>query len=574
VGIVTWYASQAPFADHIEPNIVIVAWLFLQDQPIYHAFDAAERYSLLYGPALYLVHAWFLYLLGPGLQIPKLVSWGFILASLAFTFLTLNRISGMERALRLTGLSALLCLLFGHMTFWVRSEPMLLFGVAVALWAVTPGFRRSRGGPPSPPVADTRAALARPASPVCPAETRGTAERPLVGQDFSPADTCPPAGGQPVAQTGVVTVLIVGSALALAVSLKFTAALYFLPILALVWLRHGPTCAVASGALALVLAIAPFAISRNVSFVNYLAWIGVATAHGPEWLRFLSNLEWLVFLMIPAGSWFAGVCLAPYRQPPRDGSLGNHAGGPERAASDQQRCRSRSTAAEMVRSRLFIAAMAAAIAGGLLVGSVRGAWHYHLIPFIPLIAYLAASGSGPRDGRKTMSRARWMGRAQLAFAFAAAFVVTCEQIRFLRPHARLARAEAVADLERIREAYPATPMTMGYGGDYRLTFYRPLLVFWGNPYLLDSAVVMEDRWGRVEMPPETIDAILACRIPIWVLPHTTRPFHVEDHYTKESLFDEEFRTAFLQTYVLTERFYYYDVWTCPPHPAVSNGAGS
>jgi len=45
------------YLDQAEPNIATVAWLVRQGEPLYHSFDSADRYSLLYGPGTYLPYA-------------------------------------------------------------------------------------------------------------------------------------------------------------------------------------------------------------------------------------------------------------------------------------------------------------------------------------------------------------------------------------------------------------------------------------------------------------------------------------------------------------------------------------
>src|SRR5262245_52322315 len=47
--IVIWYVCKEAYYDFAEPTVACVAWLFDRGQPIYHAFDAAERYSHMYG---------------------------------------------------------------------------------------------------------------------------------------------------------------------------------------------------------------------------------------------------------------------------------------------------------------------------------------------------------------------------------------------------------------------------------------------------------------------------------------------------------------------------------------------
>ena len=51
------YLGTPTFTDHIEPNTAVVAWLYAQGGQLYHAIDAPERYSFLYGPVPYIASA-------------------------------------------------------------------------------------------------------------------------------------------------------------------------------------------------------------------------------------------------------------------------------------------------------------------------------------------------------------------------------------------------------------------------------------------------------------------------------------------------------------------------------------
>src|SRR5215203_1397547 len=58
--IAAWYALLPYFFDYAEPTVAAIAWLFEIGKPIYHAPDAAERYSHIYGPLAFMIPGWFL----------------------------------------------------------------------------------------------------------------------------------------------------------------------------------------------------------------------------------------------------------------------------------------------------------------------------------------------------------------------------------------------------------------------------------------------------------------------------------------------------------------------------------
>jgi hypothetical protein len=133
VGVGIWYASIAAFACEVEPLIASVSWLLKEGQPLYHAIDAAERYSVVYGPSVYLTNGLFLSLLGPSIVAAKIGSLLAAVASLAFLFLALRSRLALRSALPLAGLAVLFYWESGCSAYLVRPDAPLLAAVAFGL---------------------------------------------------------------------------------------------------------------------------------------------------------------------------------------------------------------------------------------------------------------------------------------------------------------------------------------------------------------------------------------------------------------------------------------------------------
>src|SRR5512133_1669547 len=73
-GIAAWYVGLEGFAGEVEPVVSTLSWLVSHGHPLYTPFDAAERYSVLYGPSVFLTNGLFLKTLGPSLAAVKLAS--------------------------------------------------------------------------------------------------------------------------------------------------------------------------------------------------------------------------------------------------------------------------------------------------------------------------------------------------------------------------------------------------------------------------------------------------------------------------------------------------------------------
>jgi hypothetical protein len=248
VGIAMWYALAArSYYDFAEPTVACIAWLFERGQPIYHAIDAAERYSHIYGPLAFILPGWFLAIAGPGIVASKLAGVLAGIASVIVTFVALRVASvrvTTSRALAGAGLFALLCLTFRNSSFWIRPDSFaLLFASLTMLCSVLAS--RERGG------------------------------------------------------RGWLAAIGLGVSAGALVNLKFTGLLYALPALAVLGARVGGGALLGAMVTTLIVAAAPFVVYGNVSLDHYVAWIRESAGNGLLWSSLRHNLEWALFLAVP-----------------------------------------------------------------------------------------------------------------------------------------------------------------------------------------------------------------------------------------------------------------------------------
>jgi len=233
-----WYASDPHFFDNAEPVMPIVGWLFDAGRPVYPAIDAAERYAHIYGPFAFIAHGWVLRLFGPSILASKGLGASAGLLSLALTYLLARRHVRRPQALVLTGLCALLLLLFRHYSFWARPEPLQLLAVSAALFFAT-------------------------------------------------------------MQPGYVAAVLSGAAMGVLWNLKITGPMYTLPVFALLSSRGGWKRCTAAGGLALGVAAFPFVYYENVSWPQYLGWLRLSGSTGLLLSTLRQNLEWAGYLCLP-----------------------------------------------------------------------------------------------------------------------------------------------------------------------------------------------------------------------------------------------------------------------------------
>jgi hypothetical protein len=239
--ILAGYVLRPDFYDPAEPSVASLAWAFRLGQPLYHAIDAPERYSLAYGPALAGLHGALLGLAGPSTAAAKLGGALAIAGAVALLAWAVAREAGGRAGLLHAGAFVLAGLMFRNASWWNRPDPFLCLLAAG-------GFLAVRALPP----AGAAAALA--------------------------------------------------ASLALAVSLKIHGFLGLLPFLAVLHERGGlkPLAGALGGAAAL--ALLPFGLVDGLSARHYLAWVAQAGRHGFTLEQAWVNLQYLLLLALPLGA--------------------------------------------------------------------------------------------------------------------------------------------------------------------------------------------------------------------------------------------------------------------------------
>ena len=329
---------------------------------------------------------------------------------------------------------------------------------------------------------------------------------------------------------GSLAAVGVGLASGVLWNLKITGPLYVLPILALLRERSGwrglaTACTVAAAAAAL-----PFLIFANVSLANYLFWLERSASTGLMLSTLRQNLEWTAYFAVP-------VLLSYYAVPP--------------AARRRER-----------GSLVVISALVAGMAGIAVAAAKPGAGPYHLMPFLPVIAYVAARQTSGFDVAARIDP--WVSRTALAFAAAAAIVAMVQQTMFVAAMVDRRTHDEAGDIEQFARAHDGA-IGMAYGESEALSLMRPLLVFRSNAYLIDQPAVREHQLSGIDVPGTTVDAIARCDVRYWLVPRGEAPFSGRNVYAavaQRDLYPEALRRTFLQTHTRVGETRYFDVWRC------------
>ena len=461
--IAIWYASDPHFFDNAEPTIVSVAWVYLKGAPLYHAVDSPERYSHIYGPMAFMVHAWAFAALGPSIAVSKWVGTAAGIASLALIFATLRRVCSTDRAMALTGIAAMMLLTFRHYSFWVRPDSLQLFFAALSLFCAT-----GRGS--------------------------------------------------------MLSIVVAGLASGILWNLKITGVLYSLPVFALIVQYSGIRAASRALGVGLLVAAAPFFFD-NVSIIKYLTWVRLSGQTGVTFSLLARNLEWAVYLCVP-------LLLA-------------------RSMTTRTTCDGRYPSVALGLAILIVAVAA----------SKPGAGPYHLIPFVPVIAFFA----GTRLGAMPLSSSRLLpSAAAIAWSAVLVLFVASESAYLVTTMTPRRALDDVEDVRAFLDGHDGI-VEMGYGWTEAKSLIRPVVTFRNSVYLIDQPAVREYQLQGLELPSSTVDAVRGCRAAYWLIPKGEQPFSLINTYPSVAntpLFSAAFRDAFAASYRLTESTKYYDVWKC------------
>jgi hypothetical protein len=166
------------------------------------------------------------------------------------------------------------------------------------------------------------------------------------------------------------------------------------------------------------------------------------------------------------------------------------------------------------------------------------------------------------EARLLESASRASTRALSALALTAFVIAVLQQTYWIGAVARAAEPAAVQELQRLTRTEPG-PLSVGYSGNYKLSFLRPIPVFAGEPYQLDAVALMDAQVSGAAMPHAVLESVRACRMRTWLIPAGATPFALASAYdSRLQVFGDAFIDVFRDNYVLTRKGRYYDTWTC------------
>jgi hypothetical protein len=105
-------------------------------------------------------------------------------------------------------------------------------------------------------------------------------------------------------------------------------------------------------------------------------------------------------------------------------------------------------------------------------------------------------------------------------------------------------------------------MGLGEYRDNKYTYYRPALVYMGNPYYIDFAIFMAYQNAEMLDGERLAQIFEACKIDIWLIPKGNVPFRMANWIDGKPLFDQQLRNSFLNNYDQINSSKFFDIYKC------------
>ena len=314
-------------------------------------------------------------------------------------------------------------------------------------------------------------------------------------------------------------------------NLKFTGPVYSLPLFALWQRRAGWSATAVAAVTAAAGMVIPFIVFDAVSWTNYRTWVERSAVTGLLVPLLRQNVEWAIYLALPVIVLVSG--------------------------------RRTATAGPDVQTWAIVSG-ATAVAAGLVAtaASKPGAGTYHLLPLVPVAAYLLASKLA--DGTGGAEPGRWRRSLVAGWCTSLCVIAATQQFQFIWTMTGR-RADRTADDIRAFASDHAGTIEMGYGVSDPITFARPILVFRNGSYLLDQPAIGEHQLAGIPIPDATLTALQSCRVSYWLIPKGEEPFTARNFYPAvrfQPLYPEPFRQVFRTSYARVSETRYFDVWQC------------
>jgi hypothetical protein len=330
-----------------------------------------------------------------------------------------------------------------------------------------------------------------------------------------------------------------------AVNLKITSVLYLFPIFLLslerksIWFHINLVC------LSLLIAIIPF-LHKNISFFNYLDLLRKLATNENLYLNLFSGCLKFSFFYYFIPTILILLYMSKHKENLKKFFL---------------------------KHKFSLVALFVCLVVVMIMGSKAGGGTLYMLPFMPLFVYFWSKLINIEFNYQyvKISNAKLLIIMSLLIGLTFSTVPTCmlkTGYMLLRFSSSLKTdaipKQVINDLKNIDRQYPDLSIHMGVGDerDYKYTYYRPALVYMGNPYIVDFAAYMTYKISNMLESKQLAHIFEDCKIDIWLIPKGNTPFNMGNWTNRELLFDQELRNSFLNNYDKINSSKFFDIYRC------------
>lgn len=265
------------------------------------------------------------------------------------------------------------------------------------------------------------------------------------------------------------------------------------------------------------LSFSAFFLPQNVSLLSFFGYLKLASLHGLSLNLWANNLIYLLFISTPV--------LIVWR-----------------------------TAKAPLETNIKIALILTVEFFMTILGAKPGAGSHHLLPFIPINAFVI-------DRILTISRKRsdfgesFVGVIYLALIIPALLTALNIFIPMFKTWSQFDKASN--EVTYLEHQYPGVVMGLTDDSEYPYAFLRVRL----NGKQIDYPAYMDLRFSGVDDGKFSYN-LRKCIIPSIMLPNSGDPFAMNNYYTGNPLFSSDIRHAFSNNYTKSHTGKYYSIYMC------------
>ncbi|OHC76395.1 MAG: hypothetical protein A3G18_03695 [Rhodospirillales bacterium RIFCSPLOWO2_12_FULL_58_28] len=211
------------------------------------------------------------------------------------------------------------------------------------------------------------------------------------------------------------------------------------------------------------------------------------------------------------------------------------------------------------KDALYFAALVVTVAISIYPASIPGTGPHH---FLPLLAITIDSML--RFAKKFDDAPR-LQMGILALIPILFLVISLPvQRRLIRNIDRIAQEKTAKEIHEAAEKFKDEAIEIGYGEsleNYRFSYFKPILLFAGNPITVSAKDVMEYNAAGFDYTDRFVAELEACKTRNWLIPKGEAPFRLQSYYGVHGLFGRA-ADVFTERYEKTDALSYYDLWSC------------